>query len=90
MPFKAIHLHPNSHAGYCPGAKPLALKVLFHPGSGELLGAQAVGEEGVDKRIDVIATAIQGGSRSTILQSLSYATLLRSDRQRIPSNWQGW
>jgi NADPH-dependent 2,4-dienoyl-CoA reductase/sulfur reductase-like enzyme/rhodanese-related sulfurtransferase len=61
IPFKAIHLHPNSHAGYYPGAKPLALKVLFHPDTGELLGAQAVGEAGVDKRIDVIATAIQGG-----------------------------
>lgn len=60
-PFQAVHLHPNSHAGYFPGAKPIALKVLFHPESGKLLGAQAVGEDGVDKRIDVIATAIFGG-----------------------------
>jgi NADPH-dependent 2,4-dienoyl-CoA reductase/sulfur reductase-like enzyme/rhodanese-related sulfurtransferase len=58
-PFTAVHLHPNSHAGYFPGAKPIALKVLFHPESGKLLGAQAVGEDGVDKRIDVIATAMQ-------------------------------
>ena len=60
-PFQAVHLHPNSHAGYYPGAKPIALKVLFHPHSGKLLGAQAVGEDGVDKRIDVIATAILAG-----------------------------
>ncbi len=60
-PFQAVHLHPNSHAGYFPGAKPIALKVLFDPQSGKLLGAQAVGEDGVDKRIDVIATAIFAG-----------------------------
>ena len=60
-PFQAVHLHPNSHAGYFPGAKPIALKVVFDPQSGKLLGAQAVGEDGVDKRIDVIATAIFGG-----------------------------
>ncbi len=59
-PFKAIHLHPNSHAGYYPGAKPISLKVIFNPDTGALLGAQAVGEDGVDKRIDIIATAIQG------------------------------
>ncbi len=59
--FQVVHLHPNSHAGYFPGAKPIALKVLFHPETGRLLGAQAVGEDGVDKRIDVIATAIFGG-----------------------------
>jgi NADPH-dependent 2,4-dienoyl-CoA reductase/sulfur reductase-like enzyme/rhodanese-related sulfurtransferase len=60
-PFKAIHLHPNSHAGYYPGAKPIAMKLLFDPADGAILGAQAVGEDGVDKRIDVIATAIKGG-----------------------------
>jgi rhodanese-related sulfurtransferase len=59
--FDAVHLHPNSHAGYYPGAKPVALKVLFAPGTGRLLGAQAVGAEGVDKRIDVLATALRAG-----------------------------
>lgn len=53
-----IHLHPGSHAGYFPGAKRISLKVLFEPTSGKLLGAQGIGREGVDKRIDVIATAI--------------------------------
>ena len=59
--YQAVHLHPNSHAGYYPGAKPIALKVLFSPDNGKLLGAQAVGEDGVERRIDIIATAIKGG-----------------------------
>jgi CoA-disulfide reductase len=58
--FKAIHIHPASHAGYYPGAAPIALKLLFSPATGKILGAQAVGMDGVDKRIDVIATAIKG------------------------------
>jgi rhodanese-related sulfurtransferase len=59
VPFQAIHLHPNSHASYYPGAHPLALKVIYNSESGELLGAQCVGRDGVDKRIDVLAVAIQ-------------------------------
>ncbi len=54
----AVHLHPNNHAGYYPGARPLHLKLLFAP-DGRVLGAQATGGDGVDKRIDVIATAIR-------------------------------
>ena len=57
--YQALHLHPNSHAGYYPGAEPIALKILFQPGTGQLLGAQAVGHEGIDKRIDVLATALK-------------------------------
>ncbi len=57
--YEALHLHPNSHAGYYPGAEPIALKILFAPDTGKLLGAQAVGREGVDKRIDVLATALK-------------------------------
>jgi len=53
-----IHLHPSSHAGYYPGAERISLKVLFDPKTGKLLGAQGIGRDGVDKRIDVIATAI--------------------------------
>lgn len=59
--YQAVHLHPNSHAGYFPNAFPVALKLLFDPRNGEIFGAQAVGRDGVDKRIDVIATAIAGG-----------------------------
>ena len=61
IPYQAIHLHPASHASYYPGAKPLALKVIYHAETGVILGAQCVGEDGVDKRVDVIAVAIQGG-----------------------------
>lgn len=53
-----IHIHPNNHAGYYPGAKRVSMKVLFDPETGRILGAQANGEDGVDKRIDVIATAM--------------------------------
>lgn len=60
-PYQAVYLHPKSHAGYYPGAEQLSLKLLFEPMNGKILGAQAVGGEGVDKRIDVIATAIAGG-----------------------------
>ncbi len=60
IPYQALHLHPNSHAGYYPGAEPIALKILFAPDSGRLLGAQAVGRDGIDKRIDVLATALKG------------------------------
>lgn len=55
-----IHLHPDDHAGYFPGARAVHLVVHFRAGDGLLLGAQAVGEAGVDKRIDVLATAIRG------------------------------
>ncbi|MGA7157469.1 MAG: FAD-dependent oxidoreductase [Acidobacteriaceae bacterium] len=61
IPYRAVHLHPGSHAGYYPGAEPIAIKILFAPDSGKLLGAQAVGRDGVDKRMDVFATALKGG-----------------------------
>ncbi|QDU98889.1 FAD-dependent oxidoreductase [Lignipirellula cremea] len=59
--YKKIYIHPKDHAGYYPGATPMTLKLLFDPADGRIWGAQAVGTHGVDKRIDVIAMAIQGG-----------------------------
>ena len=59
--YRTIHLHPNQHAGYFPGATQLHLILHFREPDGLLLGGQAVGAEGVDKRIDVIATAIRSG-----------------------------
>ncbi len=59
---QSVYLHPGSHAGYYPGARPLHLKLVFAEQDGRVLGAQAVGEEGVEKRIDVIAMAIQKGA----------------------------
>ena len=57
--FESIYLHPGNHVGYYPGAQVIHLKLLFRKSDGLVLGAQAVGEEGVARRIDVIATAIQ-------------------------------
>ncbi|MFM1795459.1 MAG: hypothetical protein RLZZ340_136 [Actinomycetota bacterium] len=68
-----VHTHPNNHAGYYPGAKRVSMKVLFNPTTGALLGAQAIGEDGVDKRIDVIATAIAGGLKIDDLMDLELA-----------------
>lgn len=68
-----IHLHPGSHSGYYPGAETIAIKVLFSPTTGRLLGAQAVGRDGADKRIDVIATAIYAGLRIDDLMNLELA-----------------
>ena len=59
--FEKVYLHPGHHAGYYPGAQPIHLKLLFSVPDGHILGAQAIGTEGVDKRIDVIATTIQFG-----------------------------
>ena len=61
LPYRKIYVHPADHAGYYPGAEQMTLKLLFAPDTGRLLGAQAVGGHGVDKRIDVIAVAIQAG-----------------------------
>lgn len=59
--YRKIYIHPNDHAGYYPGAEPMTLKLIFAPETGRVLGAQAIGRKGVDKRIDVLAMAIQGG-----------------------------
>jgi rhodanese-related sulfurtransferase len=59
--FEIVYLHPGHHAGYYPGARPIHLKLVFSVPDGRILGAQAVGTEGVEKRIDVIAMAIQLG-----------------------------
>ncbi|MBK7976250.1 MAG: FAD-dependent oxidoreductase [Deltaproteobacteria bacterium] len=73
--FAKVYLHPGHHAGYYPGAQPIHLKLLFSVPDGRILGAQAVGHEGVDKRIDVIATAIQfrGTVHDLAEVELSYA-----------------
>jgi rhodanese-related sulfurtransferase len=59
LPYEKIYVHPGDHASYFPGATPMTLKLLFRPDDGQLWGAQAVGWRGVDKRIDVIAMALQ-------------------------------
>jgi NADPH-dependent 2,4-dienoyl-CoA reductase/sulfur reductase-like enzyme/rhodanese-related sulfurtransferase len=73
IPHRVIHLHPSSHAGYYPGAERVSLKVLFDPETGKLLGAQGIGRDGVDKRIDVISTAIYAGLTVDDLMNLELA-----------------
>lgn len=70
LAYRRIYVHPADHATYYPGAHPLALKLLFEPGSGRILGAQAVGVAGVDKRIDVIAVAQRAGLTVLDLEDL--------------------
>jgi len=70
---QVMHLHPSSHAGYYPGAETMSLKVVFTPDTGVILGAQAVGNDGADKRIDVIATAIYGRLTVSDLMNLELA-----------------
>jgi rhodanese-related sulfurtransferase len=62
--YETVYLHPGSHAGYYPGAKPIHMKLIFAREDGRILGVQAVGEDGVDKRIDVLSMAIQ--KRATV------------------------
>ena len=71
--YKVIHTHPSSHAGYYPGAEQMSLKLIFDAKTGEIYGAQGVGYEGVDKRIDVIATSIRGGITAPELADLELA-----------------
>ena len=71
--YQTLHLHPNQHAGYFPGAVPVHLVVHMAASDGRLLGAQAVGRDGVDKRIDVLATAIRAGLRVPDLIDLDLA-----------------
>ncbi len=85
IPYQNITIHPLQHVGYYPGAKDLSIKVLFHKTTGEILGAQAVGEEGVDKRIDILATAIRAKMSIYELEDLelSYAPPYGSSKDPI-------
>jgi CoA-disulfide reductase len=75
LPVQSVHVQRNNHASYYPNAQEMNLKLLFHPETGQIYGAQGVGYEGVEKRIDVIATAILGGLKAQDLidLELSYA-----------------
>ena len=89
IPFRTIHLHPSSHAGYYPGAEPIALKILFAPDTGKLLGAQAIGHDGVDKRIDVLATALKAGMTVHDLAELELAYAPPYGSAKDPVNLAG-
>jgi NADPH-dependent 2,4-dienoyl-CoA reductase/sulfur reductase-like enzyme/rhodanese-related sulfurtransferase len=88
-PYRAIHTHPASHAGYYPGAEPMSLKLLVDPETDLILGAQGVGGEGVDKRIDVIATAVRGGLSASDLADLELAYAPQFGSAKDPVNMLG-
>ena len=87
---QSIHTHPNSHAGYYPDAKQMVLKLIFDPKTGEILGAQGIGIEGVDKRIDVIATAIRGNISAPELADLELAYAPPFGSAKDPVNMLGY
>ena len=89
IPYDVIHLHPPSHASYYPGAFPLTMKVLFNPQTGKLLGAQMIGKDGVDKRIDVFATALKAGMTVHDLEDLELAYAPPFGSAKDPINLAG-
>ena len=88
--YKVIHAHPNSHAGYYPDSKQMSLKLIFDAKTGEILGAQGIGIEGVDKRIDVIATSIRGGITAPELADLELAYAPPFGSAKDPVNMLGY
>ena len=86
----AVILSPMSHAGYYPGGKVMTMKVVFEKGTYRLLGAQIVGYEGVDKRIDVLATAIRAGMKAAELKDLDLAYAPPYSSAKDPVNMAGF
>ncbi len=89
-PFRKVYVHPTHHAGYYPGAEQMTLKLLFDPQSGRVLGAQAVGGAGVDKRIDVLAVAIQAGMTVFDLEEMELAYAPQYGSAKDPINMAGF
>lgn len=90
IPYDKVYTYSASHATYYPGARNMAIKTLFDPVSGTILGAQIVGYEGVDKRIDVIATAIQAGMTVEDLAELDLAYAPPFSSAKDPVNYVGF
>ncbi|MEI2702789.1 MAG: FAD-dependent oxidoreductase [Baekduia sp.] len=89
-PYRAIHTRAAHHAGYYPGAEEMSLKLLVDPETDAILGAQAVGGDGVDKRIDVLATAITGGISASKLSTLELAYAPQFGSAKDPVNMLGF
>lgn len=87
---RVIHSHPLSHAGYYPGASPMSLKLVIDAASDLLIGAQAVGTEGVDKRIDVLAVAMGAGLTASSLAELELAYAPQFGQAKDPVNQLGY
>jgi rhodanese-related sulfurtransferase len=87
--YEKIYLYPNSHAGYYPGAKPIAMKIIFRKSDGRLLGAQALGEEGVDKRISALAVALKMGATVYDLDEAELCYAPQFGSAKDPVNFAG-
>jgi NADPH-dependent 2,4-dienoyl-CoA reductase/sulfur reductase-like enzyme/rhodanese-related sulfurtransferase len=87
--YEKIYLYPNSHAGYYPGARPIAMKVLFRKSDGKLLGAQALGEDLVDKRISALAVALQMGATIYDLEEAELCYAPQFGSAKDPVNFAG-
>ena len=90
IPYQSVIIHPNDHAGYYPGATSLTLKLTYSPVSRRVLGAQAAGYSGVDKRIDVIATAIMGAMTVDDLTEFEHAYAPPYSSAKDPVNMAGF
>ena len=90
LPYQVSVTHSNSHAGYYPGTLPLSIKLLFTPDSGRILGAQVVGYDGVDKRLDVLAAAIRFGKTVFDLTELELAYAPPFSSAKDPVNIAGY
>jgi NADPH-dependent 2,4-dienoyl-CoA reductase/sulfur reductase-like enzyme/peroxiredoxin family protein/TusA-related sulfurtransferase/rhodanese-related sulfurtransferase len=88
--YDKVYVHPANHASYYPGASPIGLKLLFDPSSGLLLGAQATGAEGVDKRIDVLAVALRAGMTVYDLEHLELTYAPPYGSAKDPVNYAGF
>jgi NADPH-dependent 2,4-dienoyl-CoA reductase/sulfur reductase-like enzyme/rhodanese-related sulfurtransferase len=87
--YEKVYLFPNSHAGYYPGAKYLAMKITFRKSNGKLLGAQVVGQDGVDKRVDALAMAIQLGATVYDLEESELCYAPQFGSAKSPVNFAG-
>ncbi|MCF7863215.1 MAG: CoA-disulfide reductase, partial [Kiritimatiellales bacterium] len=90
LPYEKIYVHPMSHASYYPGTHPLSFKLLFVPDTGRILGAQAVGADGIDKRIDVIAVAIRAGLTVFDLEDMELCYAPPYGSAKDPVNYAGF
>lgn len=87
---KIVHVTANNHAGYYPGATAIVLKLIFEPESGEIFGAQALGKEGVDKRIDILSTAIKAKLTVFDLPELEFTYAPPFGSAKDPVNMAGY
>lgn len=88
--YAVVHVQGKSHAGYYPNASAIVLKLIFHPKTGEIYGAQAIGADGVDKRIDIIATAIKGNLTVQDLPELEFTYAPPFGSAKDPVNMAGY